>query len=178
MAFKLQALCLSNQQIFFILCLNLVQLLPPSPGSIHSINSWGSTPKTASRFIDVGHKVALLRDMEYSAFYENLNLLIKGSISMVYYVEALHTELDSYTKASREWLERSNASKHCIQIGGIVSSALLSKMQRYDNDLDPLKEQMRWRVKWKPVMIELADCAIQQGIIVKRSRKSRTKVEK
>lgn len=147
---------------------------PPSPESEHSFFSLGSTPKTEARFKDVGSKVSLIYDTDFSCFKENLDLLVKGGIAMMYYAKALHTELTQYIKASTERSERSRASKRQVQKGGVVSSINLASMQRYEVSFDILKDQMKWRAKWKIIMVELIDRLIQCGVIVKRQRLDRS----
>ena len=59
---------------------------------------------------------------------------------MMYYVEALYTELECYIKASTERSKQSRASKHQMQKGGIVSSINITNIQQYGVSFDILKD--------------------------------------
>jgi hypothetical protein len=48
-------------------------------------------------------------------------------------------------------------------------------MKRNERKYDEGKELNRLRAKWKKVMVDLQDYAIQRGIIVKRFRRSRAR---
>ena len=124
---------------------NTYSITSPLSRSKYSFFSLGSTSKTEVWFKEVGLKISHIHDTDVSCFQENLDLLVKGGIAMMYYMEALHTELEHYTKASAKRLEWSRASKCQVQKEGIVLNMNLASMQWYEISFDILKDQL---IKW------------------------------
>ncbi|KAI9041891.1 uncharacterized protein KD926_006437 [Aspergillus affinis] len=110
-------------------------------------------------------------------FTRRLSKFIKGSIAQGWLAAGLQRQLDEITRVQREKAERDRASRRRAPVGGVVSSTSLAHIERKEEELDALKERTRLRAKWKQVMVELVDYAIDREIIIKRQRKSRNKEE-
>ena len=88
---------------------NIYFITPLLSNSEHSFFSLSSTPKTKTKFKNDDLKASLIYIILISK--ENLNLLVKEGIIIIYYIEALHTKFKHYIKV-RKRLEQSRASKH------------------------------------------------------------------
>jgi hypothetical protein len=143
---------------------------PASEGSNETIWTWGSTPKTVSRFKTVGDRIPHLEGCDQM---HNMKMLVKGAIAQAHLVEALSKEIYNSAAAQKAREQRSKASKRWIQTGGTVSSSGLSRIKKLKKNHDDMKERLKLRKIWRTVMTELIERAIDRGIIIKRPRLSR-----
>lgn len=147
---------------------------PATPNRESSMESFssGSTPKTARKFALQGNIITSYH-AEGIPFKSRLDKLLKASISQAHLAEELQREIQQSTQAQRARRERAGASRQQLQTGGVVYSDEVSRISRIKKENDERKERMALRRKWKEVMTELVDYALDRGIIVKRSRLSR-----
>lgn len=139
----------------------------------HSALDSGSTPKTARKFALQGNIITSYH-AEGIPFKSRLDKLLKASISQAHLAEELQREIQQSTQAQRARREQAGASRQQLQTGGVVVySDEVSRISRIKKGSDERKERMALRRKWKEVMTELVDYALDHGIIVKRSRLSR-----
>jgi hypothetical protein len=102
-----------------------------------------------------------------------MKMLVKGVVAQAHLVTTLSKEIYASAAAQKAREQRSRASKRWIKIGGTVSSSGLSRIKKLKKDHDDMKERLKLRKIWRTVMTELIDRAVDRGIIIKRSRRSR-----
>ena len=148
-----------------------------STSNNNDVDSWGSTPKKANRFREIGDRISEIHDTDEDEFNKGLELLIRGGSMLASYSAAIEAELDQYIKAARDRAARSQASRRRIRKGGIVSSSELEAIKRNTANINEQAEIKRWRAKYKHCLPELLDVCIQRGIIIRRQRRARAQAE-
>ncbi|KAI9039381.1 DNA-binding domain-containing protein [Aspergillus affinis] len=161
----------------FIIMPEIRPSTPSSTTSSEAGSSVLSTPKNIQRLAKFATNLGYDAVQDGYGFTRRLSKFIKGSIAQGWLAAGLQRQLDEMTRVQREKAERDRASKRRAPVGGVVSSTSLAHIERKEEELDTLKERTRLRAKWKQVMVELVDYAIDRGIIIKRQRKSRNKEE-
>jgi hypothetical protein len=139
------------------------RITPPNDPTT-SDNSTGSTPKTAARFRSLGERLRALQDLQLDAAQTYLETLIHGGEQLAAYVESSEVEARRCTHGARDRADRITASNHHLRKGGIISSDEVNNMKRIELKIDKEKENKRWRVRYRGVMVDLMDDLIRRGI--------------
>jgi hypothetical protein len=141
-----------------------------------SDNSIASTPRTAARFRSLGNRLRAIQDLQRKS-RADLEAVIRGGEQLAAYVETMEVELRRFTQGARDRADRIAASRRHLRKGGIISSEEVNNMKRVELKIDEEKENKRWRMRYRGVMVGLMDDLIRRGIAVKRQRRSRQVAE-